>query len=141
MLGGPSVTRLRAWFDLDPPASFTYRSYLRYVARAVPRYGLGPALIVVYQVVANGWAMAVYFGGILAAAVLASLVGFAVVRRDYGYAGAALVPTAGVYGALYLLLPSGSEWSLGSGLDSWLVVFSAWFGVIAFLGGVAAGQR
>ena len=126
--------RLTAWVAVEPPASFTYRSYLRYVLRALPRYGIGPLVIVAYQVASGGATRGVLYAVWALSAVAMSLVGFALVRRDGAHLAGAGTVAGTTYAFLYAWLPR-------VGLGRWLVVLTAWFGVLATAVGAAAATR
>lgn len=129
-----AVERLTAWVSITPPESFTYRSYLQYLLRSLPRYGIGPLLVVVYQVASDGPTRAVLFSAWFGAAVSASIVGFALARRDWAHAAAAGCGTGMICGFLYRWLPT-------TELGVWVLVFVGWFEVIAALVGAAAAAR
>jgi hypothetical protein len=129
-----ATERLSAWLAVEPPETFTYRSYLRYLFRALPRYGLGPTLIVAYRIATHGATRAAIYAAWAVSAVTMSLVGFALARRDGGPAAVAGTVAAAACAFLYVWLPL-------AGLGRWLVVFVAWFGVIAAGIGAAAATR
>ena len=126
--------RLSARVAVPTPESFTYRSYLRYLVRALPRYGVGPLVIVAYRVATGGVGRAVLYAGWAVSAVAMSLVGFAAVRRDGAHAAGAATAAGGTLAALYAWLPS-------AGVDRWLLAFVAWAGVVAAAVGAAAAAR
>jgi hypothetical protein len=126
--------RLSAWAAVPMPESFTYRSYLRYLVRALPRYGVGPLVIVAYRVATGGVSRAVLYAGWGLSAVAMSLVGFAAVRRDGAHAAAAAAVAGGTAVALYAWLPS-------AGFDRWLLAFVACGDIVAAAVGAAAAAR
>jgi hypothetical protein len=128
--GAPLWRRLRGWLTVDRPERLTYRSLVAYLGRAAPRYGVGPAVVVAYQVWVNGLAAVVLFGGVAVAALAATLSGFALRQGDRLYAGAGGLAVAAVLAGVAAALS-------GLGLAAWLVVFGAWFAVVAALAGYA----
>lgn len=126
-------SRITDW-EITPPDSFTYRSYLRFLIKALPIYGLGPGVIIVYHFIAYGVIQALVFVCWAGAAVAMSVVGFALARRDLTYSVVAAVPALLGYMLIY-------DWSTATEIGSWVMLFAGWFGAIAMLIGTVAAHR
>lgn len=130
----PVVSRITEWFELSPPESFTYRSYVRYTLRALPRYGAGPVLVVCGQAAFGRFIIAGLLTVWSAGAYSLSLTGFALVRRDPGVAVLTALAGTAVYLASYLFL-------VRTAIQQGIVGFAACFELMATLVGAAAAHR